>query len=173
MKLLLLATSLLSTTLYLQASEFPLIQPISVEKAPLIFAPTTIKKELVKKMIVKKKKVQKAITDTMLLDINFKTYSDKITSNSDDKILKFVTYLKENKSYQIVIYGYTDSSGNKAKNLILSQNRANSVINKLEKMGISTTRLTAVGMGSKDPIADNSTPEGREKNRRIEALIIK
>ena len=160
---------------FLQASEFPFIQPIAVEKAPIIKKTdkTTLVK-IEKKAVVKKtKKVQNDLTDTMLLDINFQTNSDKITSDSDDKILEFANYLKRNKGYQIVIYGYTDDSGNKAKNLILSQKRANRVINRLENMGISITRLTAVGMGSKDSIADNSTPEGREKNRRIEALIIK
>jgi len=74
---------------------------------------------------------------------------------------------------EIEIRSYTDSSGNQRINLLLSQKRAAAIKNYLMKRGIQGYRLKAIGLGSADPIADNSTPEGRAANRRIEFVRIK
>ena len=71
------------------------------------------------------------------------------------------------------IAGYTDSSGNPAKNVTLSQGRAEAVRNELIKDGVNPDMLVAKGYGSADPIASNDTPEGRSRNRRIEFHIVK
>ena len=71
------------------------------------------------------------------------------------------------------ITGYTDSSGNPAKNVTLSQKRAEAVRNELIKDGVNPDMLVAKGYGSADPIASNDTPEGRSRNRRIEFHIVK
>ena len=81
--------------------------------------------------------------------------------------------LKKNKSYQVIIYGYTDSIGDKIKNKLLSQRRANAIKEGLMSHGISATKLTAIGKGEANPIADNMYAKGREKNRRIEIELIK
>jgi len=167
--------SLLFAFYALQANEFPLVQPISVERAPLNQVvqkkqEPTITKKVVKK--VPKKKANNTKTDTIVLNIKFQNNSVKLKENSTQVLEEFSTSLLENKASQVVIYAYTDSSGEKEANLILSQKRANAVIDFLHKTGVSSTRLTAIGMGEKDPIADNTTEEGRETNRRIEALII-
>lgn len=94
----------------------------------------------------------------------------------DDALLKqletFAQFLKENKGYQVVIYGYTDNIGNPQSNKTLSQKRAEAVKEGLIRYQISETRLTSIGMGDKNPIADNTTQEGRAANRRIEVELI-
>ena len=167
---------LIAFILNLQANDFPLLQPISIEKAPLEHIVSTKKEEP-----IVEKTVQKALEETdnkqntnvMLLKINFQANSTKISENSTAELEEFSNYLLKNKSYQVVIYAYTDSSEKKEDNRILSQKRANKIIEFIEHFGVSSTRLTAIGMGEKNPIADNDTAQGRIKNRRIEALIIK
>ena len=72
---------------------------------------------------------------------------------------------------KIVVNGYTDSQGTAAYNQDLSQRRAQSVRDYLVTKGIASDRITAVGYGLKDPIADNATPEGRANNRRVEIVV--
>ncbi len=69
--------------------------------------------------------------------------------------------------------GYTDSIGNDDYNLDLSQRRVKSVINYLVSKGIDSSRMIGKGMGEANPVADNSTKEGRAQNRRIEFKVIK
>jgi outer membrane protein OmpA-like peptidoglycan-associated protein len=65
------------------------------------------------------------------------------------------------------VSGYTDNVGNPETNVRLSQQRADLVKSELVQMGIAADRLTAQGFGEEDPIADNSTAEGRDANRRV------
>ncbi len=74
--------------------------------------------------------------------------------------------MNEDKSTTITINGYTDIVGSSAYNKTLSIERGNSVKNQLVKMGVSPRRMKVVGHGKKSPVGDNSTPEGRDKNRR-------
>ncbi len=71
------------------------------------------------------------------------------------------------------IAGYTDSSGNPAKNVTLSRKRAEAVRDALIKAGANPDMLVAKGYGSADPIASNDTPEGRLRNRRIEFHVVR
>jgi outer membrane protein OmpA-like peptidoglycan-associated protein len=71
------------------------------------------------------------------------------------------------------IAGYTDNSGNPAKNVALSKKRAEAIRDALIKQGANPDLLVAKGYGSADPIASNDTPEGRARNRRIEYHVIK
>ncbi|MMZ64144.1 Peptidoglycan-binding protein ArfA [compost metagenome] len=79
--------------------------------------------------------------------------------------------MKRKPEVTVTIEGYTDSSGDMRHNMKLSQQRANTVKKALVAYGVQARRITAVGKGSLNPIADNDTPEGRAKNRRIEAVI--
>ena len=71
----------------------------------------------------------------------------------------------------IVIYGYTDSTGRLELNQKLSEDRAAAVRNYLVNKGLIAARFQTKGMGPNDPIASNDTPEGRSKNRRVEFAI--
>ena len=66
------------------------------------------------------------------------------------------------------LLGYTDNVGSEDGNIKMSQMRAESVLNYFVSRGIPKSRFEVVGMGSKNPVADNKTPEGRAKNRRVE-----
>jgi len=109
---------------------------------------------------------------TVVLKVNFESKKDTILKDSFSNIEKFAEFLKENIGYQAIIYGYTDSIDTDRNNKQLSQNRANAVMEALIDNGVKLTRVTAIGMGSKNPIADNKTPEGRAKNCRIEVDIL-
>ena len=105
------------------------------------------------------------------LEVHFESDSARLTSFSMQKIKEFADYMKKMPEISVTIEGYTDSSGDPKKNMQLSQKRANSVKKALISYGVSPDRLTAVGKGSLNPIADNETKAGRAKNRRIEAII--
>lgn len=77
-----------------------------------------------------------------------------------------------NPEMRIAIQGHTDNIGNDEDNLKLSEDRAMAVYNYLINAGISSQRLSARGYGSTRPVNDNSTPEGRAKNRRVEFEIL-
>jgi OOP family OmpA-OmpF porin len=80
-------------------------------------------------------------------------------------------YMKLKKNLKIEIAGHTDDIGDDAFNLKLSQQRAETVKNYLVKKGISANRIVAKGYGETQPVADNTTEEGRQKNRRTEVRL--
>jgi OmpA-OmpF porin, OOP family len=89
-----------------------------------------------------------------------------------DEIAKVGDFMKKYPTTTAVIEGHTDNVGSAEHNMDLSQRRAESVVNYLvEKFGIDRSRLAAKGYGLTRPVADNSSDEGRQKNRRIEAII--
>ena len=96
----------------------------------------------------------------------------KINTITETYLNKVVIDLKDSISIKIDINGYTDNKGNIANNLNLSKNRAKAIYEYLIQNGIEKNRLTYKGNGQNDPIADNSTEEGRFKNRRT-TLVIK
>ena len=72
----------------------------------------------------------------------------------------------------IDVYGHTDSTGSDSFNQTLSENRARTVMNYLITKGVPAARIRSQGFGETMPIADNATPEGRSKNRRVEIKIV-
>ena len=106
--------------------------------------------------------------------IKFATGSAKIVGAESEKILDEVALaLKDNAQIKkIRIEGHTDSVGNDAANLKLSENRANSVMSALIKRNVDPARMEAVGFGETKPIASNSTASGRAENRRTELNIV-
>jgi outer membrane protein OmpA-like peptidoglycan-associated protein len=69
------------------------------------------------------------------------------------------------------IEGHTDNSGSAETNQALSQQRANNVRDYLVRQGLDAGSLSAQGLGENNPVADNGTDEGRQKNRRIEIIV--
>jgi OOP family OmpA-OmpF porin len=101
----------------------------------------------------------------------FEFDSAKLTDSVSERLDNFVNFLNEYPQAQVEITGYTDSSGSAVYNQELSERRAQSVADYLIAAGIDADRFTVKGMGEENPVADNSTHEGREKNRRVEVLV--
>ncbi|WP_440888778.1 OmpA family protein [Vibrio sp. WZ-1] len=101
----------------------------------------------------------------------FEFDSAKLTDSVSERLDNFVNFLNEYPQAQVEVTGYTDSSGPAAYNQKLSERRAQSVADYLISAGIDADRFTVKGMGEENPVADNSTHEGREKNRRVEVLV--
>ena len=104
-------------------------------------------------------------------NVTFATNSSTISSRFTNTLDSIASVLKEYPDSNITVSGHTDSTGNDAINNPLSVNRANSVANYLKQEGIASSRITAVGYGSKQPVASNSTSDGRAQNRRVEIKI--
>ena len=103
--------------------------------------------------------------------ITFDTNKSNIKPNFYSTLNKVAQTLAEDNKSAILVTGYTDNTGNDSINLPLSQARAQSVKNYLAGQGISGSRIDAQGLGSANPIASNTTPAGREQNRRVEISI--
>jgi outer membrane protein OmpA-like peptidoglycan-associated protein len=91
---------------------------------------------------------------------------------SQIELEEVIRLLKENPQVSIQINGYTDNVGKEADNLLLSENRAKSVVNYLKSKGIDAKRLFFKGYGDEQPVSSNDTEEGRGKNRRTELKIM-
>lgn len=114
----------------------------------------------------------KAVKVTFDSGILFATNKADLNSASKTDLAKFSTVLKNNADCHVDIYGHTDSTGNDGINIPLSNNRAQSVADYLKTCGVSVSQLQNVtGKGSSDPVADNSTADGRQKNRRVEVYL--
>ena len=109
---------------------------------------------------------------TIQLDIEFGVGSVEISSTYFDQLKRVADLMKVSPNRSAVIEGHTDSMGPAAKNLQLSQRRAESVRqNLIDHFGIAQERLVAKGFGETRPIASNETPEGRRKNRRVTVIL--
>jgi len=107
------------------------------------------------------------------LHIKFRNKSYNVDEQSSENIQEFVKFLKARPSYSATIIGHTDSRGKKKDNQKLSKNRAEAVKKIIIESGVSQSRVYAIGKGEDDPIAYNTTQEGRAKNRRIEVKLNK
>ena len=101
-------------------------------------------------------------------NVQFVTGSAKLTATARTELNKGVAILKEHAALSVAINGYTDITGKASTNLVLSQKRADAVKTYFVAKGIRADRLTATGFGVENPVAENKTPAGRAKNRRVE-----
>jgi len=103
--------------------------------------------------------------------IYFDTGSDRIRPESSGTLKQIASMLNEHAELKITIEGHTDNVGNAAANQALSQNRARAVSEALmSTYGVAADRLEAIGFGDSKPAGPNSTPEGRQSNRRVELV---
>lgn len=100
--------------------------------------------------------------------INFDTGKATIQQSSESVLNEIVKLLQENADLKLRVEGHTDNVGTAAVNQALSEKRAQAVVAWLTGHGIAANRLAAKGFGATKPVADNSTDEGKAKNRRVE-----
>ncbi|HET8697814.1 MAG TPA: OmpA family protein, partial [Gammaproteobacteria bacterium] len=104
--------------------------------------------------------------------VTFELNSATLTADASMILLRVADALRGEPNLRAEIAGHTDSSGADAYNLRLSQERADAVLQFLVRQGIERNRLVARGYGETQPVADNSTPAGRERNRRVEFNVL-
>jgi outer membrane protein OmpA-like peptidoglycan-associated protein len=114
--------------------------------------------------------------DNLTLDmpgnVTFAFDSAKLNPQFGSVLDKVAATLVEYNKTVIQVAGHTDSTGSKAYNMKLSEERANSVKGYLETKGVPSARMVTIGAGPDYPVADNSTAEGRAQNRRVEITIV-
>jgi OmpA-OmpF porin, OOP family len=108
----------------------------------------------------------------ILEDCNFETGKTNLQESSFAVLDELVAYLNRKDDERIELGGHTDNVGKPAKNVILSQGRANTVRAYLLTKGIDPARVTAKGYGMSKPIASNKTAAGKAQNRRTEVKIL-
>lgn len=102
--------------------------------------------------------------------INFDTGKSTIRPDSESALNEVVKLLQANPAWAMVVAGHTDNVGAAAMNLALSRQRAQSVIAWLGTHGIEEARLVPAGFGDSRPVAENTSDEGRQKNRRVDLV---
>jgi len=105
-------------------------------------------------------------------DVLFTTGTATLSPMADNEIMKLAAFMKKYPDRNVLIEGYTDSTGTEGANLDLSLNRANAVSSKLVAQDISSRRITTRGLGEEAPVASNDTASGREQNRRVDVIIL-
>jgi outer membrane protein OmpA-like peptidoglycan-associated protein len=103
-------------------------------------------------------------------EVHFATNQSAVPAEAEPALLDVARKLNENPTWKLRVEGYTDNVGSKASNQTLSQQRATAVMNWLIDHGVDRRRLTARGYGDSRPLGDNSSDDGRAKNRRVELV---
>jgi outer membrane protein OmpA-like peptidoglycan-associated protein len=103
--------------------------------------------------------------------LEFETGSAVLQPTAQEQLRNVAEILKAYPAVKIKIGGYTDSTGDDAQNMKLSQDRATNTMTELVTLGIAADRLEAEGYGEQYPVASNDTDEGRQRNRRIDMRV--
>ena len=128
--------------------------------------------EMIKEAQVESMNGGEAIKVTFDSGILFAVNSSTLSQTSRTALTQFANTLKSNPDTDVQIFGHTDSSGNDGINVPLSRDRAGSVQTFLLGQGIVSQRMESSGLGSSQPVADNSTSAGKAQNRRVEIFIV-
>ena len=113
------------------------------------------------------RRVARDVAEFISYDITFDVGKATLKPESDKEIARIVALMIDNPNLCYEVQGHTDNTGSAASNMKLSQKRAQAVVDRMVKLGVPKDRLTAVGKGQEEPIADNDTEEGRAQNRRV------
>jgi outer membrane protein OmpA-like peptidoglycan-associated protein len=113
-------------------------------------------------------KNENANIDLPPLTIPFDSGTLQLSAQSKAELLNLFNVMSQNPSLKIEVSGHTDNVGDPQKNAELSVKRAKIVADYLVKLGIPSNRITVTGYGQTKPIAENTTEEGKAKNRRVE-----
>jgi len=120
---------------------------------------------------VKITEAEKKVISEAVSDVVFLPSSANLTDYSKQLVIKIAGLMKKYPEAKLRISGHTDSMGQDADNLVLSQARALACLNLLAAKGVAKNRMISEGFGEAKPIADNSTKVGRQKNRRVEFTL--
>jgi outer membrane protein OmpA-like peptidoglycan-associated protein len=115
-----------------------------------------------------------AVTETTWFDFDrlyFNPGSPTLRPQSQEQLNNIAAILAAYPNARLKVGGFTDNVGSADRNLQLSKDRANTVVAELVRKGVSPDRLTAEGYGEQYPVADNSTQEGRARNRRVSMMV--
>ena len=112
------------------------------------------------------------ILKTAFDNLEFESARDIIKDVSKPSLTELTEVLVKKLEWRLQIAGHTDAIGNDQNNLVLSKKRAEAVRDFMVEKGIDASRLSVLYFGETNPIATNDTPEGRQKNRRVEMTII-
>jgi outer membrane protein OmpA-like peptidoglycan-associated protein len=105
--------------------------------------------------------------------VKFPTDQHALSPEAESRLSEFVTRLKtENKNVYLEIQGHTDSTGAKAYNEKLGEERAEAVRRYLNEQGVALNRMATISYGMDVPVAPNDTPEGRSQNRRVVIIVL-
>jgi outer membrane protein OmpA-like peptidoglycan-associated protein len=119
----------------------------------------------------KVERVGEGIKITFDSGILFAVNSSNLTDQAKENVQKLATILNKYPDTNILVEGHTDSTGTEAYNQKLSERRASSVTDYTSGLGVAAARFKAMGYGESQPVASNSTAEGRRQNRRVEIAI--
>ncbi|MFD2599420.1 OmpA family protein [Sphingobacterium corticis] len=117
-------------------------------------------------------RTDEGIKFTLSSDLLFPTNSSYLTNAAKAELDKLSDLLNADRKKKIRVDGHTDSTGEANYNVWLSEKRAASVKAYLESAGVSGSRISTKGRGQTVPVADNKTADGRQKNRRVEVIIL-
>jgi len=118
------------------------------------------------------KKEEAVVLKTAFENLEFETGKAVILSSSFASMDELATLLINRSTWKLKISGHTDDVGSDESNMILSKNRAQSTAKYLQGKGVPPGQLISEWFGETRPIADNTTPEGRQKNRRVEMQVV-
>lgn len=105
--------------------------------------------------------------------VKFPTDVDALSPEAESRIAELAQRLKaENKNVYLEIQGHTDSVGDEDYNVQLGDARAEAVRRALSRQGIALNRMSTISYGEDSPLADNTTPDGRAQNRRVEIIVL-
>lgn len=135
--------------------------------------PDSIKEEPRKPIVKKDTNTYKVGKTFIIKNIFFDTDKAELLPKSYKALDSLVATLMDYPSMEIEISGHTDNTGTKERNIELSKERAQAVVNYLLTFGILPSRLTFAGYADTQPIDTNETPEGRQNNRRVQFKILK
>ncbi|MCC7301158.1 MAG: OmpA family protein [Bacteroidia bacterium] len=134
--------------------------------------PTKLNKLNEKDKVVVLTKEEEEVLKKAFDNLEFESGKDIIKPESYASLNELAGLMKKKGTWKLKVSGHTDNVGAPAKNLELSKKRANAVKKYLAAQGIQEERFIVKWYGQTQPVASNKTPEGRQKNRRVEMLII-
>jgi outer membrane protein OmpA-like peptidoglycan-associated protein len=105
--------------------------------------------------------------------LEFETDSAVLKASSREQLKNVADILRAYPNVTVKIGGYTDNVGDDAHNMKLSADRATNTMNEIVNLGVDRSRLEAEGYGENHPIADNTSAEGRQRNRRVDIRVTK